>query len=216
MKRVPHSSTSPCRSLLRPPRARTTGASVRSTSRSSAISSTMPGRCTLTATSRVGCASPPASPAAAAARTRQRYTCPRLAAATGAASASSMPSSERSAAGPSSAAISARACSVGKAGTRSCSCLSASTYVAGTRSERLDATCPALMSAGPSATSASRRRAALTSSPLPSVAAYVRPTTAATLSSRRATRSGRRRKYAANASGSYRAKKGSSGSARGS
>eukprot|EP00966_Prymnesium_polylepis_P123351 2851913-Prymnesium_polylepis.1 len=112
--------------------------------RSSAIVGSAPGRCTLSAT---------AVPSWSVAR----YTCPSDAAATG---ASSTDAKHTCRGAFSSASTIANASAVGNGGTLSCSCVSSARYSAGSRSERDESACPALMIAGPRLEITSRSSAA--------------------------------------------------------
>mmetsp|Transcript_59461 Transcript_59461/g.140704 ORF Transcript_59461/g.140704 Transcript_59461/m.140704 type:complete len:223 (+) Transcript_59461:730-1398(+) len=106
------------------------------------MTSSMPGRSTLTATSR-----PSLSVA--------KCTCAMLALATGSASklANSCSSGR-----PNARSIISRDCSAGNGGTRSCSKASSSATSSGSRSRRVDSTCPNLTKIGPSCSSARRSR----------------------------------------------------------
>ncbi len=115
-------------------------------SRSSATASSTPGRRTFTTT-----CSPP---------TRARWTCPRLAAATG----SSTNSSKRSEIGrPSSASTTRRTASTGSGGTRSCSLPTSDRYGSGRMSARALRSCASLMNVGPRPARRARSRSALRS-----------------------------------------------------
>ena len=137
-------STRPQPPRLAPSSARASLASACSTSRSRSMTSRMPGRSTLTTTSRAVLAGAPRAPGRwrrrrAGSRSKLREDLAR-AAARGAfddARARSLP---------------------GKGGTRSCSFASSSAMSAGSRSRRVETAWPNLTKIGPSSSSARRRR----------------------------------------------------------
>mmetsp|Transcript_35890 Transcript_35890/g.113511 ORF Transcript_35890/g.113511 Transcript_35890/m.113511 type:complete len:279 (+) Transcript_35890:1016-1852(+) len=175
------------------------GASHRTSIRSSVMVSSVPGRCTFTATS---------SPVTR----RPRYTCPRDAAAMGAGE-SSLKTLETPPlpARPSSSSMRALASSVGKGGSASCSCRSASMYAGERRSPRMEMACPILMKVGPRkvnrSVSSSARRFSFFASIPPCLSMYreiAKPAERASMVERRlATLRGRLLKYRSAAGGSY-------------
>ena len=128
-------------------------ARVCSSSRSRSMAACMPGRSTLTATSRPAWASPMRP--GRSARRRAKCTWAMEALATGSASKRS---NSASSGRPSARSTSAADCAAGNGGTRSCSRASSSARSGGTRSRRVDSTCPNFTKMGPRRSRAWRSR----------------------------------------------------------